>query len=284
MSSIGRIFVVVNLALSAAFVGWAGAILAKSDQFKKKYDEEVSHHKETERSLTAKNAAITSERDETKQSLSTLRDEKNRLDADADRLEKQLATAKQENTQLRSSVDAINGKLGDFQQNLKADQDRIAELDREKEKLRTEKEAAVTAQMSATTEKENAVEEARRLKDSVASLQKDVTSLTEERDKVKLQRDQIVALTGVSLDKVLAQPFIQAHVVEVLSDAGLVALNVGSDDGVTRGFSFDVFRGSSYKGKVVVESVDKKICSARIALRNGNQSIEKGDRAATRLP
>lgn len=284
MSPIGRIFVVVNLVLAAAFLGWAGAVLAKSDQFKKQYLEEVAKHATTKTEKDSRINTVTGERDEARTSLAAIREERTRYQGEADRLKGELAGAKTENGQLRGAVDGINGKLGDFQQNLNTLNTRVAELDKDKSKLMDERERAVKAQAEAENEKENALEEMRRGKETLGGLQTTVASLSEERDKLKAQRDAIVALTGVSLETLLAQPFIEAHVLEVLADPGLVALSVGSDDGVMRGFSFDVFRGSTYKGKVVVESVDKKISSAKIALRAAGATIEKGDRAATRLP
>ncbi|MCI0587657.1 MAG: hypothetical protein L0323_12520 [Planctomycetes bacterium] len=283
MSSIGRIFIVVNLVLSAAFLGWAGAVLAKSDEFKQKYEAEAKAHRDTKAALEGRLTKTEGERDETKQSLATVREEKGRFEGDVDRLQKELASAKDENAQLRGSVGSIDTKLGDFQQNLKQKDDRIAELDRERDKLREEREKATEAQLAAESEKNNAVDELRRSKETVGSLQESVTTLTKDLDKVKFQRDELVSRTGVSLDTVMAQPLIQARVFKVLQEAGLVALNVGSDDGVTRGFTFDVFNGANYKGRVTVETVDKKFCSARITLSRTGQTIAEGDRAATRL-
>ncbi len=283
MSSIGRIFIVVNLVLSAAFLGWAGAVLAKSDQFKQKYDAEVRAHKDTKAALEARLQKTEGERDETKQSLATVREERGRFEGDVDRLQKELASAKDENAQLRGSVGSIDTKLGDFQQNLKQKDDRISELDRERDKLREEREKATEAQLAAESEKNNATDELRRSQQNVGSLQESVASLTTERDKVKFQRDELISRTGVSLDTVMAQPAIQARVVKVLGEANLVALNVGSDAGVTRGFTFDVFNGANFKGRVTVESVDKNFCSARITIPVKGQTIAEGDRAATRL-
>ncbi|HKB16503.1 MAG TPA: hypothetical protein VKF62_10570, partial [Planctomycetota bacterium] len=233
--------------------------------------------------LEARLAKTEGERDETKQSLATVREERGRFEGDVDRLQKDLASAKDENAQLRGSVGSIDNKLGDFQQNLKQKDDRIAELDRERDKLREDREKATEAQLAAESEKNTALEELTRSKATVGSFQEQVANLTTERDKVKFQRDQLVEMTGVSLDTVMAQPAIQARVFKVLPEAGLVALNVGSDDGVTRGFTFDVFNGATFKGRVTVDTVDKKFCSARITIPVRGQTIAEGDRAATRL-
>ncbi|HKB14815.1 MAG TPA: hypothetical protein VKF62_02065, partial [Planctomycetota bacterium] len=111
MSSIGRIFIVVNLVLSAAFLGWAGAVLAKSDQFKQKYEAEQKAHRDTKAQLEALLDKTKQERDETKQSLATVREERGRFEGDVDRLQKDLASSKDENAQLRGSINSIDNKL-----------------------------------------------------------------------------------------------------------------------------------------------------------------------------
>ncbi|HET6204360.1 MAG TPA: hypothetical protein VFI25_16325 [Planctomycetota bacterium] len=284
MSPIGRIFIVVNLVLSAAFLGWAGGVLAKSDEFKTKFMNEQKAHSDTKAALKKEIEGVKGERDETKQSLAAVREERGRLEGDADRLGKELAAAKEENAQLRAGVGSIDAKLGDFQQNLKQSADRIAELDRERDKLRDEREKAVAAQTAAETEKNDAVEAVRRSKETLASLEEQVAALTKERDESKFRFDQIVEKTGVSIGDLVAQPLIQANVLKVLRDAGLVALNVGSEQGVKRGFTFDVWRGGTFKGRVVVSSVDKGFSSGEIKFLAPNQTIEEGDRAATRIP
>ena len=64
---------------------------------------------------------------------------------------------------------------------------------------------------------------------------------------------------------------------------GLVMLNVGADNNVQRGFTFEIYRGSTYKGKVRVENVQGKYCSAVIIDSRPGTTIAQGDRAATNL-
>ena len=64
---------------------------------------------------------------------------------------------------------------------------------------------------------------------------------------------------------------------------GLVALNVGSNQGVTRGMTFDIYSGDTYKGKVRIESVQPDKSSALVTLPRPGTTIGQGDRATTRL-
>ena len=62
----------------------------------------------------------------------------------------------------------------------------------------------------------------------------------------------------------LDQPMINASVLSVKKADGfdLVALNVGSDDDVMRGMTFQIWSGGQYKGEVRVDSVMPGMCSA----------------------
>ena len=70
---------------------------------------------------------------------------------------------------------------------------------------------------------------------------------------------------------------------DVTPAMNLVTLSVGKDDGVKRGFTFDVFRGSQYKGRVTVQEVDSKLCVAKYKKNLIKRDIQKGDSARTNM-
>jgi predicted nuclease with TOPRIM domain len=284
MSPIGRVFVVVNLVLSAAFLGWAGAVLAKSDEFKTKFENEQDAHAKSRQELQDEVNRARTDRDEAQRTLGQVRSEKSSLEAERDRLQRDLDDQKSQNAQLRAAVDQINGKLGDFQQTITQLQSRTAELERDKDTLRTERENAVNAQLAAENERANAQEEQRRLEERIASLEETTTTLTKERDKLSFQLEALLERTKLSVQDLVAQPYIEGRVFEVSDDPPFVALSVGSDQEVKIGYSFEVFDGKTWKGQVVVDSVEPKFCTARIKSRNPAARIAKGDRVATRLP
>ena len=67
------------------------------------------------------------------------------------------------------------------------------------------------------------------------------------------------------------------------TDPGLVLLNVGRNSGVKRGYTFEIFRGNQYKGRVRVENVQDTFCSAIVTGVNEGRTISQGDRASTIL-
>jgi len=78
-------------------------------------------------------------------------------------------------------------------------------------------------------------------------------------------------------------PRIDAAVLTVDADENLVWLNVGSNDGVKRGFTFHVYRGSRYKGDVRVENVEDDFCAAVVIMAAESTVMAQGDRATTIL-
>jgi hypothetical protein len=71
--------------------------------------------------------------------------------------------------------------------------------------------------------------------------------------------------------------------VETSVAPGLVAINVGSNKGVKRGYTFEIYDGGTYKGQVRVEFVHADMCSGLITRTAPGQSMRQGDGATTRL-
>ena len=102
--------------------------------------------------------------------------------------------------------------------------------------------------------------------------------------------DKIIAVhvddpSTCDYSEITALPLIEGAVLqtEYSIAPGLVALNVGSGNGVQRGFTFDIYSGNAYKGQVRVESVRPGMCTALIVRTVTGQAIAQGDSATTRL-
>ena len=55
------------------------------------------------------------------------------------------------------------------------------------------------------------------------------------------------------------------------------------DRGFLRGYTFEIYDGKNYKGQVRVENVREDMCTALILRTEEGQTIQSGDKAATRL-
>jgi hypothetical protein len=80
------------------------------------------------------------------------------------------------------------------------------------------------------------------------------------------------------------QPYLEGSVLSVdyAGDNAYVVIDLGSKDELRMGFTFDVFNGSTYKGKIRVETINQSKAGASVMLK-GSAPITAGDRIATRL-
>ncbi len=284
MSPIGKIFIVVNLALSAAFLGWASNIVATSQDFKKQRDElEVASVSE-KKTLEDELAKARTELNAVRQDKQVLADERDDQKSRADRAENDRNQLASENAQLRNDLTRIGSSLDDYNKQLEAfktsaQRDTDARLAAERERN-----DAVQAQRDAEIALRDAQGAASAAEARTAELGGEVDAAKASIASLEALRDTMVAKYNISLPEVWAQPDIDGAVTSVKTDLapGLVAINKGSDHGVRRGTTFEIFNGQTYKGQVRVELVHPTWCSA-IIVRTANGPMSQGDSAATNL-
>ncbi|HVS19400.1 MAG TPA: hypothetical protein VMT18_12420 [Planctomycetota bacterium] len=285
MSAIGRIFVILNLVLAAAFVGYASTSLAKGNEWKAKYETEVRAHATTQEALDADKSKLVSDLNSERSLKEAALSERDASKAEADRNASDLETARRTIADLTASVQSIEATLAGYNQTIAqvtAAKDAAVEDAREQERARvqaeSERDKAVTAQRDAQDGLSAS-------QDAIAQLERDLTASRKEASRLDSQLEQIVAMTGVPRAGISSTPPISARVLQVSYDLkpGLVALNVGSEQGVKRGMTFQVYSGSTWKGQVRVENVQPGMSSALITDMIAGQTIAQGDSAATVL-
>ena len=285
MSAIGRTFIILNLILAAAFLGWAANLLSSSAQYRKQYNEEVTAHGATrsglERERADLQAALTAER--------TAKDEfrvaRDALKSDADRLKQEVATQQRENAELRGNIAKITETLAGYDQTIKMleeSKDKAVAAAHEAERARDQ---AVLAQTTATTGQRDAEEQLRTAEASVVDLEKELKTTKSQVAKLDTTIKTIQAQYNISLDQVTAVPDISGRVLQVDTSLkpGLVSLNVGAEDGVQRGMTFEIYSGNTYKGQARVEMVAPSMSSALITMKVPDTQISQGDSASTRI-
>ena len=285
MSAIGRIFIVLNLVLAAAFLGWASSANGTTDNWKKKFNDEVAAKAEA---LAEKDAEISDLRGQIsslEDGQRTFREERDDAKARVTELEGALADAKRENADLGAKIAEINATLGDYNQTIASlveAKDAAIERAHEAEK---ERDDAVDQAQAAELARRDAEEAANMASAKIAELEKANAQLSEKVSSLETEIGTLVAITGVSRNQFEAVPEIEGAVLEADTDSGtgLVVLNVGKDKGVKRGYVFHVYRGNQYKGEVRVENVQDGFCSAVVVGTANGRQIAQGDRATTIL-
>ncbi len=280
MSSIGKIFVVVNLVLSLVLLGSLSALLNAS----KSTAEDVAA---LETEVSAKQAELEQAQSEFATQSRMLDQEKNQLAGEKADLEVERDNARREaeseandNQQLRDDLSKLTSSYELLQGDLSAAQSRNDDLASRNDDLR---DAAQQAQEGARQ-----AELARRdLEERIAGYESTIEGLNGEltvaMDRAR-QAERLVEVakaSGFDSTSIMAPPAIDALVAQVDQEYGFVILDKGGNDNVEKGYVFDVFRGADYLGQVRVDTVNDNYSTARILLSNG--TMRAHDRATTRL-
>jgi septal ring factor EnvC (AmiA/AmiB activator) len=285
MSAIGRTFIILNLILAACFLGWAANLLSSSAQYKKQYNEEVTAHTETRTSLERERSDLQTMLTAERTAKDEFRVARDTFKNDAERLKVQLEEQQRENTELRGNIAKITETLAGYDQTIKMleeSKDKAVAAAHEAERARDQ---AIQAQTTATTGQRDAEEKMRTAEASIADLEKELKTTRNQVAKLDTTIKTIQAQYNISLDQVTAVPDISGRVLKVDTSLkpGLVSLNVGSNDGVQRGMTFEIYSGNTYKGQARVEMVSPSISSALITMKVPDTQISQGDTASTRI-
>jgi hypothetical protein len=285
MSSIGKVFVILNALLAAAFLGYAVHSLGKAKEWtdaKQKQVAELQVAKEQAEKqvsdLTAKLGTETSAKE-------AARAEANQNKETADRNARDLDAKKAEADKLTAELSKISESLNGFNttnKDLIAAKDKAAADLMEAEKVRDTSTHDKDAADKARRDAEDALRQAQA---KISDLEAQMTAANKTVADLNTKLSTVVAVTGVDLSKIAAQPQVDGAVLGVNMEIkpGLVTLNVGSDAQVSSGMTFEIYRGGTYKGQVRVQKVLANTCSALITRLAQGQTITQGDSASTRL-
>lgn len=285
MSTIGKIFTVLNLILAAAFLGWAAHALNVNQEWRQKYEKNVADTSKEKSALDAEIKTVNAKLTASDKDLQAAKSERDGLKNDKDRLEAANRDATAKNTEMQASLDKISQTLQGIEESKTALQN-----DKEKaDKAQRDADAARTAADQAKAEAEKMANELKsKLEDannSIADLEKTRTSLQKERSSLEASLATLQANTHASVADFQSMPEIQGGVLDVSMAVapGIVALNVGESKGVKRGYTFEIYDGKTYKGQARVEFVHGDMSSAIITRLVPGQTIHQGDSASTRL-
>ena len=285
MSPIGRIFIVLNLILSAAFLGWAANALATTEDYKTQLAAERDAHATTLANKTKEiedlNIRINA-LDEEKRGIRELRDQ---YEVEKTNLASQLAEANRANDSMQGNLTEIRSTLAQYDETIRQLSTQWAEAVDQRVTAENERDDAVEAEIAAEQTQRDA-EEAKAAADTqIADLEAVRTDLQDQVSQLDTRLAMIMEITDVTWQDLIATPKIDAQVLDARMDLapGLVLLNVGKDKEVKRGYTFEISRGNQYKGQVRVADVQDNVCSALVLNTVEGTTIQQGDDASTVL-
>lgn len=280
MSTVGKIFVVINLVLSLVVLGSMAALLNASKQTK----ETVAALEQQKADLTTQLAEARSQFEARQRNLET--DKRNletaKEDAEVAREAAERAAQKleQDNQQLRGDLGKITASLQLLQGDLSAKEQRNRELQEIADGAREEAASAREAQRQAEMTQRDVEDQLAAAQGEIETLQTDLVAARESGRQSEMLLE-VAINSGFDPTSVMAMPAIDAVVADVDTDYGFVILDKGKKHNVQKGFVFDVVRQGSFMGRVRVDEVHDDYATASIVLRKGD--IRRFDRATTRL-
>ena len=283
MSSIGKIFVVVNLVLSLVVVGSMGALLQASKATKTELD-------------AVQAAAVQAQADFDQQLSDKVADlravarEKQRLEEDnqdltvrAENAERSAKRQEQDNTQLRDDLNKLTASFGVVQGDITAKEQRNGELSNELDDLRRQANDALESQRRAELARRDAEDRILGLERQLGQKEDQLVEAQSRAHEAEMLVE-VARSAGFNPASLMAMPLIDALVLEVDDEYNFVILDKGADDSVEKGYTFEVFRaGDGYLGRVMVDQVHPGHSTARILPGTTRGSIRRSDNATTRL-
>jgi|SRR5262245_17833003 len=281
MSTIGKVFIILNLLLSAGFLGWSANALSHAEDYKAQL---AAAKKSSEEALAAKQKEVddrTVELNAVTDQQRQFREQRDTAQTEADRLKTQLEELKRSSDTMQGNLTQIKATLNDYNDTIKqlgeqkdAAVQRANEAERARDAAEREKDSAVLA-------KNDAEEGQRNAQTRISDLEGEKVALSEELEKVNTRFEVALKAGNIKASDIFAQPQIEALVLDVKKDLKLVILNKGKKDEVKVGYVFDIYRGSQYKGQVRIQDVQEGMSSALIL--NEMNPIGRGDSATTNL-
>lgn len=284
MSTIGRLFVFVNLVLSIVFLTCGAFLLAKSDDYRGKLNTEKQGRTADADNFKGRITTLESERNSARNDAENERVKTAQAITERDQLKIRVDAENAENTRVGAEITKISSVMGEYR---KSNDDLAAQVEKYRKELdtmREERDGAKKKQEDAENLLANSQTSSKSLEDAKNALTEQMTKIQSELTGAQTALAIYAERTGISLDQVgVAPPLIEGSVIEVASDVKLIQLDVGAEANVQKGFPFSIHGGGKYKGEAIVEDVQPKFSTARIKNLVANVKVQRGDRVTTRL-
>lgn len=285
MSTIAKIFTVLNVILAAAFLGWAANAVQLNNDFKLKLEQEQVKSADLQKSMGEEKSALAAKLNEANEARARLQTQVEEAKAENARVDNDNKSNASKLETMEADYKKIAGTLEGLQADSKAAHEAQLKAQAAQHDAESKAKDAAAAQMAAEAKASGLEGDLIAKNEELASKEKALASAEKEREHVKTQLATVVAATNFDLKSVQAMPLIEGNVIatELGVEPGLVSINRGESAGVKRGFTFELYQGSTYKGSARVEYVHADSCSAVLIRKVKGETIRQGDGASTRL-
>jgi len=290
MSLAGKIFAVIALIVAVFYAGITAALMSLQENYKQKHADEVALHVATKEKADVTEKDLKAVLDQTQGVLDRTKNEASRLLGEVGQLRTEWAQAAAIN---KFAMSVINDQ-----------EDQIATLNARNDGYNNDVKALRAEVDKLTTDLKNANDKHAELlknRDAVQDLltvrERDLTNANKELEKLtgdlaqasdmlqRLKEKDIETYTALQRPDSAIRPkkVIRGKVTGVDKSLGLVIINIGQRHDVLKGYSFIVFRGDEYIGKVEVDEVFPDMTATHYDKPSMKKDVEVGDDVTTRL-
>jgi chromosome segregation ATPase len=280
MSTVAKIFVILNFILAAVLLGSAAAFLGHHDNWKVKHDKVVVTKDAEIGNLTK---LLNEEKGNVKAlqaNLNQAGDERNLAREKADALQ----TAYE---QIKKSYDELNASLANQSKSLQVAQGTIASGRTLVDQLQQERQTLIDNLTKAAEERAAAIKMQNQLELNLEQLtmqlqdtQAKLASSDGDLQRTRFRLESILR-SNPGIDKGAEQPAQTAKVLAADNGANIVVISLGAEDGVKEGFRYTLSRGSQYVATIQITNVQAKQSAGKVMTGMSKSAVVPGDDAMT---
>ncbi len=284
MSPLGRVFIVLNLVLAAAFVGFAGTFLQRHTDYKDRYDQKAGEFDRAKEVADAERKA--------------LNEQFSAADRELRQHKAQLDTTANENKGLREENQQLEQRLTDLTTDVKNLSSQTTTMAEEIRQATVQGKQAYELAMQASQAKDEALGQKEAAEAALAEANRKVSalegSLAEQNGRIAgferdtAEKDVLLAMVNRRFPGLLAvmQPDIKGVVQTVQGGEGeLLTIRVTDNAGqveVKPGYTFAIYK-DAYKGEAVIQDVQGEFAFCRVTTKVDGATVQVGDAAATNV-
>jgi hypothetical protein len=276
MSTVAKVFVVLNFLLAAVFLGSAASILGHSDNWKRRFDDESAKYKAE---ISRLQASVNEKQTQNEQ----LSRDKTVSDQERTKARQEADTLKTQNDSLRNSYDQLNAALATATRtaqvataSLQNSSGLVAELQKERQELINNLNKANEEKLAAFRMQSQLEENLAAIQTSSKSAEEKLSATAEALRQANFELEAWrVSQPGGGPGTV--QPAQRGKVLVADAGANIIVISIGSEDGVKIGYRYTISRGNQFVATVEVTNVQAKQAAAKVILPGRVGPARAGD-------
>ncbi len=282
MSTMARIFIVLNMLMAVAFAMASLSLYAKKTNWAQQSKVNEDAKNKLTKELSDMKAQLENVKGPQENELRNLRGENETLKAT-------LAEVRDSNSEIKGKFEKLTGTYNLMSDSVNELRNTLEGLHKRNDELLKKANEAISERTKAVSEKEfaetRAIEVAADLQQAMSELEelaKNNADLVNRVTSLNIALQKVTEQTGIDpLKTPTPSTPISGAVLQVEESVGIVILNVGESDKVERGMEFVISRGDQYIAKVRVRTLYGDMCSATIIPGLKKGAIAVNDMAQT---